>query len=174
MSETLPDDIVDRLRDCLGGAGYTVDGVSARLGETAHAALGRNETTPAYRATTGGDELDTMIRLFLLQRAVPEARAAKAFPGIVDQLTAAGILVASGNDVRARVDIRPYKDWWVVADLTPGLDGRRELMRPDYVLGVSPASLNLVDLTVPVDVSSALDVGTGCGVQALHLAGHAR
>ncbi len=174
MSETLPDDIVDRLRDCLGGAGYTVDGVSARLGRTAHAALGRNETTPAYRATTGGDELDTMIRLFLLQRAVPEAQAAKAFPGIVDQLTAAGILVASGNDVRAAVDIRPYKDWWVVADLTPGLDGRRELMRPDYVLGVSPASLNLVDLTVPVDVSSALDIGTGCGVQALHLAGHAR
>ena len=42
-------------------------------------------------------------------------------------------------------------------------------MRPDYVLGIAPASLNLAGLVVPGEVGSALDLGTGCGVQALHL-----
>jgi Methyltransferase small domain len=164
---------VGALRDCLHGAGYTVDRVEDRLGAAAHAALGRHETTPAYRATDSGDELDTLIRLFLLQRDVPESLVAKTFPGLLHDLTGAGILVAHGNQVRAGIDIRPYRDWWVAADLTPGLDGCRAPMRPDYVLGVSPASLSLVDLTVPVKVGSALDVGTGCGVQALHLGGQA-
>jgi hypothetical protein len=44
----------------------------------------------------------------------------------------------------------------------------------DHVLGISPASTSLAQLTVREPVGSALDLGTGCGVQALHLAGHAR
>ena len=115
-----------------------------------------------------------MIRLFLLQRSVPEGLAAKAFAGALEELVALGILSASGDEVVAAIDVRPYAEddrhWWVVADLTPGLDGRREPMRPDYVLGIAPASLSLVKLTVPIKAEKALDVGTGCGIQALHLA----
>ncbi|TWD81134.1 methyltransferase family protein [Kribbella amoyensis] len=167
--------VVDRLRGAFDAAGYTVEGVAERLGTQAGSALARNETTLAQRRTEGGDALDTLIRLFLLQRPVPVASASKAVP--VDDLLALGIVQAVGDEVRAAVDVRPYaeddRDWWVVADLTPGLDGRREPMRPDYVLGIAPASLSLVKLTVPVKVESALDLGTGCGIQALHLADRA-
>jgi hypothetical protein len=41
------------------------------------------------------------------------------------------------------------------------------------VLGISSASTSLAQLTMREPVGSALDLGTGCGVQALHLAGHA-
>jgi hypothetical protein len=41
------------------------------------------------------------------------------------------------------------------------------------VLGISPAATSLAQLTVRADVGRALDLGTGCGVQALHLAEHA-
>ena len=41
------------------------------------------------------------------------------------------------------------------------------------MLGISAASTSLAQLTIREPVGSALDLGTGCGVQALHLAGHA-
>lgn len=164
--------VVDALRAAFDAAGYTVDGVAGRLGERANAALARNETAPAARRTDSGDALDTMIRLFLLQRAVPETLVSKAFPGI--DLVALGIGERSGGEVKALLDVRPFaedeREWWVVADLTPGLDGRREPMRSDYVLGIAPASLSLIHLTVPVKADRALDIGTGCGIQSLHLA----
>jgi hypothetical protein len=40
------------------------------------------------------------------------------------------------------------------------------------VLGISPASTSLAQLTLREPVGSSLDLGTGCGVQALHLATH--
>ena len=42
------------------------------------------------------------------------------------------------------------------------------------MLGVSSASTTLAQLTVRRPVGRALDLGTGCGVQSLHLARHAR
>lgn len=163
--------MISRLRSALVDSGYTVDGVAARLGD-AHAALARNETTPAWRGTDSGDPLDTLIRLFLLQRWVSKDLVEIAFGAPVDDFP--DLFVADGKEVKALLDVRPYaeddRSWWVIADLTPGLDGRREPMRTDYVLGIAPASLSLVNLTVPIRVDSALDVGTGCGIQALHLA----
>ena len=101
----------------------------------------------------------------------------RALPGLVDPLVAGGLLERSGGEVRALVDVRPYadddRDWWVVSDLTPGLDGGDRRMDPDHVLGVSSASTSLAQLTIREPVGRALDLGTGSGVQALHLSGHA-
>lgn len=65
------------------------------------------------------------------------------------------------------------RDWWVVADLTPGMDGARPDVRPDFVLGVNNAATTLAQLVVRRPVPRALDLGTGSGIQALHLAEHA-
>ena len=43
----------------------------------------------------------------------------------------------------------------------------------DHVLGVGGASLTLARITPRTPVGRALDLGTGCGVQALHLGRHA-
>jgi hypothetical protein len=61
----------------------------------------------------------------------------------------------------------------VLSDLTPGLDGTPNRVDPEHVLGVSSASTSLAQLTVRAPVGAALDLGTGCGVQALHLSDHA-
>ena len=166
-----------RLREALLAAGYGYDDVVALLGPTAHAALARNETTPGLRATTGGSALETLVRLWLLQAPVPADAADRALPGLVDPLCASGILRRSVGEVAAAVDLRPYGtedgNLWVASDLTPGLDGAPNRVDADHVLGISPASTSLAQLTAREPVGRALDLGTGSGVQALHLAGHA-
>ncbi len=170
-------DDVDRLRAALRSAGYGYDGVAGLLGPRAHAALSRNETAPGLRATRDGSPLGTLVRLFLLQTIVTREHADRALPGLVDRLAAAGFLELSAGEARALVDVRPYadegRDWWLVSDLTPGLDGAPVRVGADHVLGVSSASTSLAQLTVREPVARAFDLGTGCGVQALHLAAHA-
>ena len=172
------------LREALLAADFTYDGVAEVLGARGHLALSRNETTPGRQRTAGGTPLETLVRLFLLQTPVPLAHAEAALPGLVDRLAVAGLLEQSVSEVAARLDCRPYGTdgqgdeggeghLWVVSDLTPGLDGGPQRVGGDHVLGISPASTSLAQLTLREKVGSALDLGTGCGVQALHLAAHA-
>lgn len=174
--EIIGADLVDRLRDALLRAGFSYDGVAGALGTLGHSALSRNETTPGLRATRGGSPLETLTRLWPLQAVVDLAAAEAALPGLVDPLCNAGVLERSVGSVRARIDVRPYAgdehDWWVVSDLTPGLDGSPTRVAADHVLGISSASTSLAQLTVRSPRGRALDLGTGCGVQALHLAEH--
>lgn len=61
--------------------------------------------------------------------------------------------------------------WWVLSDLGEATTGQP--LRPDHVLGIGGATTSLLGLTMRGHVSSALDIGTGCGIQALYLATHA-
>jgi len=166
------------LRTALVAADFTYDAVAELLGPLAHDALARNETVPGLRRTRDGSPLATLVRLFLLQVPVPAADAEHALLGLVDRMAVEGLLEQSVGEVAARLDVRPYatedQHLWVVSDLTPGLDGAPQRVGPDHVLGISPASTSLAQLTIREPVGRALDLGTGCGVQALHLARHAR
>jgi methylase of polypeptide subunit release factors len=180
MSELMTDPAaIERLRTALEKAQYTVDGCLEAMGATAYAALGRNESVAASYAVAGDDSpVATLTKLFVLQEDVDREAAEAALP--LAEAISGGLLAEdrTTGTVRALVDIRPYGesdvDWWLVSDLGAGLvTGRNAPMRPDYVLGVGGASTTLAQLTVREQVASALDVGTGCGVQALHLARHA-
>ena len=167
------------LAAALAGNDYRVDAVVDLMGEEAHRALSRNSTVPAVRALKARDDpLVTLTRLWPLQQMVARSALERALPGLVASLTAAGIVAEQGDQVRAVIDIRPYAsdqgEFWVVSDLTPNLDTAVKPIAPDHVLGVSAASATLAQLTLRRPVRSALDLGTGCGVQSLHLARHAQ
>lgn len=172
----LTPDATQRLRGRLLDAGFLVDPVTHRLGSEATAALARNHTVSARRALgSAADPQATLIRLFLLQQPVTEDAARRAL-GDLDELTP--LLTATPSGVRATLEVRPYAveclvDGWVVSDLIPTLDGRNDPIEDDFVLGLSPASTTLAELAIPRHLGRALDLGTGCGVQAVHLAGHA-
>lgn len=168
------------LRDAFVAQRYEVDAVMERLGTAAHQALGRNSTVAGVRVLgEDRDPLAVLTRLWLLQRPVPGDALEQALPGLVAPLVEAGILSRDQGQVRALVDVRPYASdddgatGWVVSDLSPNLDTAVTPIRPDFVLGVSSASTTLAQLTVRRPIASALDLGTGCGVQSLHLARHA-
>ncbi|MFE1857431.1 methyltransferase [Streptomyces anandii] len=172
-------DVAARLRDALLGASFTADGLLDLLGAPAYAALARSETVPALRATRGDTPLEMLVRLFLLQQPVPHARVADVLP--VDACLETGWLVRVGGDeLAATVDVRPYggldgEDWFIVSDLgcavggAGGIGSREE----GVVLGVGGASTTLAGITVRTPVASALDLGTGSGIQALHAGRHA-
>ncbi|MDT0341872.1 DUF7059 domain-containing protein [Streptomyces litchfieldiae] len=165
-----------RLREALWAASFTPDGLRALLGEPAHDALTRGEPVPALRAVRGDDgPLAVLARLFLLRQPVAYGAARGALP--LDAALGEGWLERDGDEVRATVDVRPYageapdQDWWIVSDAR-GLPGAGEPAR-DVVLGAGGASTTLAQLTVRRPVARALDLGTGCGVQALHASRHA-
>lgn len=172
-----------RLADTFRQTDFTVDAVGDRLGDRAGAALGRNTTLAAVRALAGEDDPQaTLLRLFVLQRTVARDAAEHALPGLLADLAADGLVEEAAGRVAATVDIRPYGadeetgaavDGWIVADHVPGLDGQISRTRPDYVLSASPASATLTQMAIRRPVGRALDLGTGCGVQSLHLAAHA-
>lgn len=167
-----------RLREALLAADFTADGLLDLLGAQAYAALARSEVVPALRATRGDAPLDTLVRLFLLQRAVEYERAAAALP--LEEALADGWVVREDDAVLATVDVRPYggpdgEDWFIVSDLGCAVGGAGGIGKKDegVVLGVGGASTTLAGITVRTPVATALDLGTGSGIQALHAAQHA-
>jgi hypothetical protein len=72
---------------------------------------------------------------------------------------------ALGGSVR----IVPQGDLLIASDLPRGGVGERQ----DHVAGVHRPSVTLADLTVRRPAGRALDLGTGCGIQALLAARHA-
>ncbi|MER5279504.1 class I SAM-dependent methyltransferase [Streptomyces sp. NPDC002809] len=171
-------DHATRLREALLAAAFTADGLLDLLGAPAYAALARSETVPALRATRGDAPLDTLVRLFLLQRPVPAGRAAAVLP--LKECVADGWLTEADGEVRATVDVRPYsgpedEDWFIVSDLGCAVGGAGGIGSHEegVVLGIGGASTTLAGITVRRPVGSALDVGTGSGIQALHASQHA-
>lgn len=166
------------LREAFDRASYDVDGVSALLGEAAHTALGRDEPVPARLASKDGGALGTLVRLFLLGDSEPGADVAKALCQVdLADAVAAGLLRTMSNDeVAAALDVRPHGDedgsWWVVSDLDR-IAGAARSLHGDHVLGVGQASLSLASATIRRPAARLLDLGTGCGVQALHASRHA-
>lgn len=180
----LPGPLADDLRADLA-AGYSLTAVEEELGPVAAGALQREEPVAARRATAGSTAPAAVLtRLFLLGRPVPRASLDAALPRTTTAgAEVAGLVTAAGADaadeVRAVVDLRPYEAhdaagearWWVASDLGELATGAP--LHADHVLGIGGASLTLARIAVRDRRERVLDLGTGCGVQALHALRHA-
>ncbi|MEA2373517.1 MAG: hypothetical protein QOH12_3911 [Solirubrobacteraceae bacterium] len=118
----------------------------------------------------GGEaDLSVLARLFALGASVPrETAAATVEPVGLEALESAGIVEARGEGrVGSSMRVTPCEELLFLHD-------RADLRGPsDQVAAVGPASLTLASLTIRRPVELALDLGTGCGVQALLASRHA-
>ena len=147
-------------------------------GAEADDALARGMREPILRAISGDDGvLATLGRLFVLGMPQPHDRLAAALPHLgVDGLIALGLATSDVGTVTPTALLRPQSfvdadgvgEWWIASDLDEvALDGP---LPADHVLGVGGASRTLAETIVPIEVERALDLGTGCGIQALLIA----
>ncbi|WP_207914102.1 methyltransferase [Micromonospora sp. KC213] len=166
---------VQALRTALDRAGFTSNGIAGRLGPAATGGIARNDFRAALRATADRDPLATLIRVFICDQTESEAVVAAALaPLPIADALAGGIVERHGDGLRAGVDLEPYgDDWWVLADLPASARPGRPL-HAEHVLGIGGATQTLIGATMRRPVATALDLGTGSGIQALHLATHAR
>ncbi|RVW03513.1 DUF7782 domain-containing protein [Rhodococcus spongiicola] len=176
MNRDLLLSICGPLRDALTRTRYDIDSIVDLLGVDAHAALGRYEPVPVRRASENGGELGQLVRLFLLGDDCPAADVATALrPLDLDAAVAAGLLSRDNDTVRAELDLRPLDlgsgNRWTLADLDGAMRPRES--GDDHVIGVGEASLSLLRGTPTRPVGTVLDVGTGCGIQALRAADYA-
>jgi methylase of polypeptide subunit release factors len=169
-------EVCARVREAFLAAGYTADGLLGEIGAPAYAALSRGDHTPARLALLGRtDAVALLTRLFVTGQPVTAGEAVHALP--LEDLTELGLVGPGRDGIRALLDVRPYgepdTDWYAVSDLGPDSAGHRDFeVTADHVLGIGGASLTLAQLVPRDKVDRALDVGTGCGIQALHLARH--
>ncbi|MDQ0643528.1 DUF7059 domain-containing protein [Microbacterium murale] len=171
----------------LDAADFRSEPLRRLWGEEADDALGRGVREPLLRAIARDvGALATLGRLFVLGMPQPHQLVAAALPRLgVDGLIALGLAAVSSDDGALEEDvvpsalIRPQSfvdadgigEWWIASDLDELALGTA--LPADHVLGVGGASRTLAELIVPVSVGRALDLGTGCGIQALLVSRHA-
>jgi methylase of polypeptide subunit release factors len=154
------------LREALLRAGYTAARVAAALGRRPPFSRTRKEVYRRRLADAG--ELGTLILLFRLGEPVDTAEAAAALaPAMVEPLVDAGLLAPSDGQIAARVELSSYAGLLLAHDRVAEVSA----LESWHVL-FGAASRSLAALTIRRPARRALDLGTGCGVQALLAAGH--
>ncbi len=142
---------------------------------------------PAPDPTAAGarDAVAVLARLLFL--GVPTSRASVDRVLVrtgADGLAALGLAEIDGDEVLPRALVRPQDfaddgagaaagddtgertgQWWIASDLDEAALGGA--LPIGHVLGVGGASLTLAGLQLPTHAERVLDLGTGCGIQAL-------
>ena len=154
------------LRAVLERADFTTERIETTLGVGELSAAPR-ETAIHRRRLAGDDPFSTVARLFLLGDAIEASLVHAAFePVTLDDLAALGLVEAERGFVRATARLLPHGDYYLASDHVGAEPST------DWVAGIHAPSVTLAKLALRRSVDATLDVGTGCGIQALLAAKH--
>ncbi|RWR19968.1 SAM-dependent methyltransferase [Microbacterium enclense] len=161
----------------LRAARYSGAALRDAWGVQADDAVARGLRGPAERALgRRSDALAVLGRLWGLGVPVAREAAAAALPSLgVEGAAMLGLVALKGDHVVPAVLVRPQPfddgdgevEWWIASDLDEAALGGP--LPEDHVLGVGGASQTLATLQLTWRGGTALDLGTGCGIQALRL-----
>ncbi len=161
-----------RIRDTFRRAEYNEKGLVSVLGPVQLPARAGREMPYFLHLTREATPLNVLIRMFVLGIPVESAAARDAVrPMELEDWARAGLVELENGEARASIRLLPFRDLLLACDhmdaVTPG--GHLEM-----VMGITASSAALADFTVRRPCGTALDVGTGGGVQAFLAAAHAK
>jgi Methyltransferase small domain len=161
------DAALDALTGSLESAHFTVEGIEERLGTNE---LSRRPIDTAVQLRRLEEEpFGTVAKLFLLGLPVDSDRLATALaPLELTRLAETGLLRLDATTALASALLAPHGDYYIASDGGVGAETSF-----DFVPGIQSPSVTLAKLAVRRRVQKALDLGTGCGIQALLAAKHA-
>lgn len=136
-----------------------------RYEQASEPGLGDDEVR--LRKAPSGSSIRTLLALFSSDHPVALSAAIALFgERVLDELCSAELLLRDGQTVTGGYRITAADGLFIAHDGLPPA-------RPDYVGGVNPAARTLASLTMRRPVTTALDLCTGSGYQAMLLARHA-
>lgn len=163
--------LISRFRTALDRAGYAVEPVKSAVGAVGDALTPRAFQVPLIARRLDDGPLATLIRLFLLGSPAPLARAAAALePLTLAEAAALGVVVVGRSRVHGTMRLIPGAEHIFACDRENEASAD---IAADHVMGITPSSRRLAELTIRRPVELALDLGTGCGYQAVLAASHA-
>jgi predicted RNA methylase len=161
-----------RIRDVLANAGYTEQGVCNVLGIENLGRLREKKLPALLRRTGGGTPLEILVRLFVLGQPAELGGAQRAIaPMTIEEWQEIGLLGVRDSSAVGCYQLRCYRELILAYDFPRRGPGG---LPQDYVMGVSPSSLVLAGMTVRRENVSSLDLGSGCGIQAILAAPHSQ
>lgn len=166
-----PSDIA-RFRQALHAAEYDASAVVNRLGQSVMDDAERGDFRKVLAATNDGGAQATLIRVFLCGLSEPRSTIERALdPLSLVAAKSCGLIIGDADGYHAGLALDFYGDSWILADLPASRGGT---IARDHVLGTGAAAASLSRYAIRDQVETALDIGTGCGAQALVLSQHAR
>lgn len=161
---------LQRLRKVFEAAGYADSGILEVLRVKDYPSIRDRDIPLLLRCTNGGTALETFIRLFLIEVPVEAGVIRKAIqPMDLETWIDGGLVQIEGGMVVGEIKLLPFQNLLVAFDLDRRLFVERA---HDYVMGIGRSSITLANLTVRRHSRFTLDLGTGCGIQALLAARH--
>jgi hypothetical protein len=167
----LDPDFIRGMRDVLEKACFTKDGIPERLYASEPLRITLKQMPRLLRLTAEGTPLDTLLRLFVFGVAVDINATEEALkPMSLQSWCEAGLLRCDDGEVASLVTLFPHNGFMLAYDRPMRL--ARSDMGPDFVPGPGSYSSILAYATIKRNVRSALDLGTGTGIQGMCCSKH--
>lgn len=164
--------LYDQFRELLQREGFTEQGVAETLGIERVRAVSGQDVPLLLERTAGGTPRDVLVRLFLISVPVAAEIGRRTLtPTWVEELLGAGLLASHGDQIIGNVQLLPFEGFYLASDVPRRVEGG---LAADFVMGIGSSSLTLANFTIRRPVDQTLDLGTGCGFQALLATRHSR
>jgi len=163
-------DIAD-LRQFLVANDYNAAALAKRLGSSEPPRT--DDTARLFYATRAANPFNALARLFLAGASLEETALRETLPDpFLDMCLHTGLLVKQNDRIAAAVTIVPVKDLLFASDAYQqlGTENAHEFVLPAHTRAAR--FLRHMSMRTPVELT--LDLGCGCGVQALFAARHSK